>query len=422
MREEFLHYVWQYKKFDFSNLTTVAGESLTILNYGSYLQQSGPDFFNGRVIIDGQQWAGNIEIHAKSSDWYLHNHEKDANYDNVILHVVWEYNIPIFRKDNTEIPALELRKYIPKKTLEHYRELSTEKSWIYCENQIAEIDGFILRNWQERLFLERLERKYAAIGQLLSETKKDWEAVLFCMLAKNFGLNTNGESFLKIAKSIPFSVIRKESFEVSNLESLLFGTADLFPAETQDNYTKNLKKQYDYLIQKYQLKKVPIEPLQFFKHRPGNFPTIRLAELAMLYNKRQQLFSEIISMTKLKDFYQLFDAGVSEYWENHYQFDRESPKKKKQFSKALVDLLVINTIIPIRFAHAKSQGKEISEFLLGLLKEVSAEKNAVVDKFNGFGVKAKNAFESQSLLQLKNEYCNHGKCLQCAIGIELLKN
>lgn len=422
MREEFLHYVWQYKKFDFSNLTTVAGESLTILNYGSYLQQSGPDFFNGRVIIDGQQWAGNIEIHAKSSDWYLHNHEKDANYDNVILHVVWEYNIPIFRKDNTEIPALELRKYIPKKTLEHYRELSTEKSWIYCENQIAEIDGFILRNWQESLFLERLERKYAAIGQLLSETKKDWEAVLFCMLAKNFGLNTNGESFLKIAKSIPFSVIRKESFEVSNLESLLFGTADLFLAETQDNYTKNLKKQYDYLIQKYQLKKVPIEPLQFFKHRPGNFPTIRLAELAMLYNKRQQLFSEIISMTKLKDFYQLFDAGVSEYWENHYQFDRESPKKKKQFSKALVDLLVINTIIPIRFAHAKSQGKEISEFLLGLLKEVSAEKNAVVDKFNGFGVKAKNAFESQSLLQLKNEYCNHGKCLQCAIGIELLKN
>jgi hypothetical protein len=421
MREDFLHYVWQYRKFDFSNLTTTDEESLSILNYGNYLQQEGPDFFNAKIVIGQQKWAGNIEIHVKSSDWYLHNHEKDDNYDNVILHVVWEHDIPIFRKDNTEIPVLEIRKYIPKESLENYNALLSPKSWIYCEKQLAAVDSFIWENWQERLFFERLERKAVSIEKLLAETKKDWEAVLFCMLAKNFGLNTNGETFLKIAKSIPFSVIRKESFEVEDLESLLFGSADLFPVDIQDRYTQNLKNKFEYLMQKYKLKNAMVEPVQFFKHRPDNFPTIRLAELAMLYHKQRNLFSNLIDARTLKEISQFFEITISDYWETHYQFDKESPKKKKQLSKSFVDLLVINTIIPIQFAYAKSQGKGISESLLDLIKEVAAEKNAVIEKFAGFGVKAKNALETQSLLQLKNEYCNHSKCLQCAVGIQLLK-
>lgn len=421
MREEFLHYVWQYKKFDFSNLTTVAGEQLTILNCGSYLQQEGPDFFNARIVIGKQKWAGNIEIHIKSSDWYLHHHEKDTNYDNVILHVVWEHDTPIFRIDNSEIPTLELKRYVSKDGLESYLSLTAPKSWIYCENQIAAVDSFVWRGWQERLFFERLERKSFPVEQLLQETGNDWEAVLFCLLAKNFGLNTNGETFRKIAKAIPFSIIRKERFEVENLESLLFGLVDLFPVEVQDTYTKDLKDRFEYISQKHQLKKVIVEPVQFFKHRPDNFPTIRLAQLAMLYHKEQHLFSKIISAKALKELYRLFEITTSDYWQNHYQFDKESPKKKKQFSKSFIDLLVINTIVPIQFAYARSQGKEVSESLLDLLGEVSSEKNIIIEKFQGFGIKASNAFETQSLLQLKNEYCNRGKCLQCAVGIQLLK-
>lgn len=421
MKEDFLHYVWQYKKFDFSNLKTISGELLTIINCGNYLQQTGPDFFNAQIVLGNQKWVGNIEIHIKSSDWYLHQHEKDTNYENVILHVVWEHDTPVFRKDNSEIPVLELKNYIKKKELENYRQLIFQKSWIYCENQIAKIDSFVLSNWQERLFVERLERKYMPIEQLLIETGNNWEAVLFCMLAKNFGLNTNGEAFLKIAKSIPFSVIRKESVEVANLESLLFGMADLFPIDAEDSYTKDLKKRFEYLSQKHKLRKMTIEPVQFFKHRPDNFPTIRLAQLAMLYHKQQNLFSKVIVAKKVKDLYQLFEVTTSDYWQTHYQFDKESPKKKKQFSKSFIDLLVINTIVPIQFAYAKSMGKEASESLLDLLREVPSEKNIIIEKFSGFGIKAGNAFESQSMLQLKNEYCNYSKCLQCALGIQLLK-
>ena len=421
MKEDFLHYVWYYKKFDFSNLTTVSGELLTISNVGNYLQQAGPDFFNAQIVIGNQKWAGNVEIHIKSSDWYLHHHEKDSNYDNVILHVVWEYDTPIFRKDNSEIPVLELNKIVSPTILNHYLSLVSPKSWIYCESQIATIDSFVLKNWQERLFIERLERKYIPIEQLLKETENDWEAVLFCLLAKNFGLNTNGETFLKIAKSIPFSIIRKESSEVENLESLLFGTSDLFPSDAEDNYTKDLKNRFNYIFQKHQLKKLVIEPVQFFKHRPDNFPTIRLAQLSMLYHKQHNLFSKAIVAKTLKELYQLFEISISDYWQTHYQFDKESPKKKSPFSKSFIDLLVINTIVPIQFAYAKSQGKEASESFLDLLREVTAEKNVIIQKFSNFGIKAKNAFETQSLLQLKNEYCNHGKCLQCALGMQLLK-
>ena len=421
MKEDFLHYLWKFKKFDTLNLKTSNGEEITIVNIGQYLELAGPDFFNAQLIIGNQKWAGNVEIHLKSSDWYVHHHERDAAYENVILHVVWEHDTEIFRSNNTEIPVLELKKYVDTASVTDYQSLMTPKSWIFCEKQLKEIDGFALKNWQERLFFERLERKSKPIYELLQQTNNDWEAVLFCLLAKNFGLNTNGEIFLKIAQSIPFSIIRKETFEVENLEALLIGNAGLLESEKEDTYFQDLKFRYFYLLHKYQLEKKIVEPVQFFKHRPDNFPTIRLSQLANLYHSQQNLFSKISSSDSVQNIYEAFDVSASDYWQNHYKFDKESPKKKKKLSKSFIDLIIINTIIPLQFAYAKSQGKEISEDLIQLLNEVAPEKNAIMDKFSSFGIKSKSAFETQSLLQLKNEYCIKSRCLECAIGMELLK-
>lgn len=422
MKEDFIHYVWNYKKFDFSNLKTTQGENLIIVNSGQYLQKAGPDFFNAQIILENQKWAGNVEIHLKSSDWYLHNHEKDDNYNNVILHVVWDHDTPIFRKNNSEIPVLEIKSYVSKEELNNYLSLTTQKSWIFCENQITNIDEFVFSNWQERLFYERLERKIQPVNQLLEESENDWESLLFCMLAKNFGLNTNGESFLKMAKSITFSLIRKEALEVMYLEALFFGQADMIPIDVEDNYPKELKSWYDYIALKYKLSKPAIEPIQFFKHRPDNFPTIRLSQLAMLYHLHRNLFSKIIEANSIEEIYKIFNLSVSDYWKTHYNFDKASSKKEKSLSKSFIDLVIINTIIPVRFAYARAQGKEISETLTDLLSNIPSEKNSIIEKFTTFGIKSKNAFQSQSLLELKNEYCNHKRCLQCAVGLELLKN
>ena len=422
MKEDFLHYLWQFKKFDFSNLKTTRGESITIANSGQYLQIAGPDFFNAQIIISNQKWAGNVEIHIKSSDWYLHQHELDNNYNNVILHVVWQHDSPVFRKDNSEIPVLELQHYVNQEEILKYKSLLTPKSWIFCEKQLQTVDTFIISNWQERLFFERLERKSLPIQQLLQETENDWEAVLFCMLAKNFGLNTNGETFFKVAKSIPFSIIRKEALEVMYLEALLFGQANLIPLQLEDTYPKELQSWYDYIALKYKLTKPETNLVQFFKHRPDNFPTIRIAQLSMLYHLHRNLFSKISELNSTKEMYQIFDISVSDYWKNHYNFDKSSPRKEKSLSKSFVDLLIINTIIPIQFAYAKSQGKDISEKLIAIINTISPEKNAIIDKFQSFGIKSKSAFETQSLIQLKNDYCNAKRCLQCAIGLELIKN
>lgn len=422
MKEDFLHYLWKFKKFDALNLKTFNGEEITIINVGQYLKLAGPDFFNAQIAIGDQKWAGNVEIHLKSSDWYVHHHERDEAYENVILHVVWEHDTEIFRKNNTEIPVLELKKYVDADTISNYQSLTSPKSWIFCEKQLAAIPQFVLKNWQERLFFERLERKSNPVFELLKQTNQDWEAVLFCLLAKNFGLNTNGETFLKIAQSIPFSIVRKESFEVENLEALLLGTAGLLDLDKEDNYFKDLKFRYFYLLHKYQLEKTIVEPVQFFKHRPDNFPTIRLSQLANLYHCQQNLFSKISTATSIEIIYKTFNVSASNYWLNHYQFDKESPKKEKKISKAFIDLVIINTIIPLQFAYAKSQGKEISEELISLLDGVAPEKNSIMDKFSSFGIKSRSAFDSQSLLQLKNEYCNNSRCLECAVGMELLKN
>ena len=421
MKEDFLHYVWKYQKLTSLELQTVKGETISILHPGYYLETAGPDFFNAQIIIANQKWAGNIEIHVKSSDWYLHNHERDAAYNNVILHVVWEHDSDVFAPNNQEIPVVELRNYVNKELLFSYKNLIAQKSWIYCENQIQEVNSFVVSNWQERLFFERLERKSQYVFDNLVVTQNDWESVLFLLLAKNFGLNTNGVSFFKIAQSIPFSVIRKEASDLQNLEALFFGMAGLLDYDKEDTYFKDLQFRFYYLLQKYAIERVNIEPLQFFKHRPDNFPTIRLAQFASLYHQEKHLFSKITNEFSLPLLYERFAVTTSEYWQTHYQFDKISPKKSKKLTKSFIDLLLINTIIPIQFAYAKNQGKEITEELIALMQSLDSEKNAILDKFKSIGISTKNAFEAQTLLQLKSEYCNKSRCLDCAIGSELLK-
>lgn len=421
MKEDFLHYIWKYQKLNTLELKTAKDEKLTIHHPGLYLETAGPDFFNAQLCIDNQKWAGNVEIHVKSSDWYLHHHERDTAYDNVILHVVWEHDVAVYGPNNREIPVVVLRNYVSSDLSQNFQGLMKQKSWINCENQIGQVDSFILSNWQERLFFERLERKAQFIYERQSTTQNDWDEILFQIMAKSFGLNSNGATFYRIAEAIPFSIVRKEAKEVENLEALFFGLGGLLEEDKEDNYYKNLQFRFYYLLQKYSIEKPTIEPIQFFKHRPDNFATIRLSQLANLYSQEVNLFSQICECFDPKVLYTILGKSTSGYWETHYQFDKESKSKIKKISLDFIELLIVNTIVPIQFAYANYQGKEITERLLFLLQSLKAEKNAIIEKFNSYGVPAKNAYASQALLQLKSAYCNKNKCLNCAIGVDLLE-
>ncbi|WP_179319355.1 DUF2851 family protein [Winogradskyella helgolandensis] len=421
MQEDFLHYIWKHKAFASSVLQTTKDEPISIANLGQHNHNAGPDFFNAQLSIGSQLWAGNVEIHIKSSDWYVHNHEVDKAYDNVILHVVWEHDTEIFRKDNSEIPTLELKHYVDKNLIHKYQKLMQSKSWINCESDFHNADDFLLNNWLERLYIERLEEKSETIVQLLKDSNNDWEAVLFKMLLKNFGLKVNGETFFSLANSFDFSIIRKLQNDVLNVEALFFGQSGLLEENTiEDGYFKDLKERYKFLKQKFRLDNRGILPLQFFRLRPPNFPTIRLSQFANLYTVEQNLFSKVMQLNTLDAFYKFFNKGVTQFWMTHYTFAKSSNKTKKVMTKSFIDLLIINTLIPLKFSYAKSQGKSVEDTVFILIKEIKIENNSIVSKFLDLKPVEKNALSSQALLELKQKYCDKNRCLQCAIGNSLI--
>lgn len=421
MQEDFLHYIWKYKKFSPSSLQTTSGEPLTLVNVGQHNHNSGPDFFNAQINIGGQLWAGNVEIHMKSSDWYLHNHENDAAYDNVILHVVYAHDTEIFRKDTTVIPTLVLKNYIGDELINNYQNLITKRDkWINCENDFASVDSFVLDNWLENLYFERLERKSKDISALLTTSNNDWEFVLFKLLAKNFGLKVNADSFLSVSSSFDFSVLRKNQTKPELLEALLFGQAGLLEEHIENSYHQNLSKEYKFLKQKFNLDHSHVTPIQFFRLRPPNFPTIRLSQLAMLYHKEQNLFSKVIAATTIKDLYKLFKVSTSEFWTDHYTFSKASKSTKKILTDSFIDLLLLNTILPLKFSYANHLGQSMDTLILSIVQDISSEKNGIVNTFNSIKSVSKTAMQSQALIQLKTEYCDKNKCLQCAIGNSLL--
>ncbi|UKM64631.1 DUF2851 family protein [Flavobacteriaceae bacterium GSB9] len=421
MQEDFLHYIWKHRKFQISNISTTAGEHIALVSNGQHNFNSGPDFFNAQLKINDQLWAGNVEIHVKSSDWFLHNHEQDPAYDNVILHVVWEHDTEVFRKDNSPISTLQLKDFVDMEVLKNYERLfSKQDRWINCENDFASVDDFVLDHWKERLFFERLERKSNQINDFLKTSKNNWEAVLFVMLAKNFGLKVNGEAFLSMAQSIDFSIIRKTQSNIKTLEALFFGQSGLLDTEHEGVYYNSLVDEYRFLKQKFKLKNSQVAQVQFFRLRPPNFPTIRLSQLASLYHTHHNLFSKVVEAKTLEDFYTLFKLSTSVFWKIHYTFEKQSKASEKKMTKAFVDLLIVNTILPLKFCYAKHIDKSVDESIIKIAMAIESEKNSIVNAFNGLKPVSDSAFDSQALIQLKTNYCDKNKCLRCAIGNQLL--
>lgn len=425
MREDLLHFVWKANKLIGQQLFTTNNEPLLILAPGTHNHLEGPDFFNAKIAIDGQLWAGNIEMHLKGSDWFAHGHETDSNYDNVILHVVWDDVISVFRRDRTEIPTLKVKNYVSNELLDSYTKLlqNSKKKFINCETDFGAIDRFLIDNWLDRLYIERLEEKSTLIINLLKQYQNDWEKVLFCQLMKSFGSKINGEFFLALANAIDFSIIRKIHDKPLQLEALIMGMAGLLENDesTEAHYLK-LKNEYNFLKSKFRLEPIKGTKIAFFGLRPNNFPTIRLSQVAQLYHKHQNLFSRILEAKILAELTGIFAISASSFWDSHYTFDKVSNSKRpKKLAPEFIELLVINTILPLKFCHVRYHGRENNEELIQLIRGLKSEKNRIVEKFDAIGPKTENALQSQSKIQLYTKYCSLNQCLHCAVGTRLLQ-
>ena len=348
---------------------------------------------------------------------------QDDNYNNVILHVVWEDDVAVHRSDNTILPTLSLKEYISEAVLETYQKLlnSTNTSFINCEKDIKETDEFLLQNWLESLFYERLEQKSVLILKLLEESNNNWEAVLYSLLLKSFGSKINGPSFLSVSNALDFSILKKTSFNLQQTESLLFGITGLLSNENcVDAYFISLKKEYEYLKKKFSLSEDEVLKPEFFKLRPPNFPTIRLSQFSALYHEHQSLFAQLMNANTLEELYSVFNISASAYWDEHYTFGKQSAKSKKQLTQSFINLIIINTILPLKFCYAKYTGADVNDEILKIVSVLKSEKNSIIDSFKLHGVNAVSCKESQAILQLYNAYCSKNKCLQCAVGASLL--
>lgn len=429
--EDLLQYVWKHKLYPLTALTTIDGKPLEIIDPGLQNKDAGPDFFNAKVVIDGTTWVGNVELHLKASDWFLHHHDEDERYDSIILHVVQESDATIHRRSGQLIPQFVLP--IPSLLRERYDELLSTDHYPPCYQTAGSLGKLMMHSWMSALLIERLEMRCQQIEQRFEQHEMNWNDALFATLARNFGFGVNGDAFEAWARVMPFRAVDKHRDNLLQVEALFFGQAGLLnhqalPAHTRDEalhdpYFVQLSKEYAFLAHKFELKPISTSLWKFARMRPDNSPFVRMAQLAMLYHKGLFSASSIVEAKSRDDLQRLVCAGTSPYWDTHFTFGgTPTPARSKIVGDASINLVIINTLAPFLFVYGRRHDNEsCCERALNLLEQLPAENNFIIRGWRECGINVTSAADSQALIQLKRNYCERKDCLRCRIGYECMK-
>jgi hypothetical protein len=421
MKEDFIIYLWSQRLLN-TNLKTQQNEDVTIIKTGQRNLDSGPDFFNSLIKINKQTWAGNVEIHVNASDWDKHKHSNDKVYDNIVLHVVYNDDKIIKRKNGQIIPCLELKNKFNNKILDNYVDFMSARTWIACENLITDISHFDLHNWFDKLTIERLENRSNQNLLELDHNKFDFQKTFYHKLARSYGFNTNSAAFELLAANTPLTILGKHKNSLLQLEAILFGQAGFLNDTFNDEYPNKLKKEYLFLSIKHNLKPIDRKLWKFMRLRPSNFPTIRISQFASFIHKSEGLITRIFETKKINTVIGLFETQASDYWKDHFLFDKLSTKiSAKKMGTPSINLLLINTVIPFMFTYGQTNNmNELKDRSLDWMEKIKPESNMIIRNFSKNNIKPSSAFQSQALIQLFNEYCSKQRCLECRIGHKLL--
>ncbi len=423
MEEQLLHFIWHRNLYNADNLRTTTGDIIEVLHPGTPNQDQGPDFLQSRVRIGQQLWAGHVEIHIRSSAWYLHMHEHDSHYNNVILHVVWEEDQPALTLDGYRIPCLELSGRVDHTLLDRYRRLMNNVEWVPCAAALHTIPELLRTAWLERLMAERLEEKSDHIVRMLERFQFDWEQVFYIMLARQLGAPANRAAMEELAIRIPLRLLLKHRDRPDQAEALLFGAAGMLGKEIQHPYVLQLKREFEFQSLKHHIRPMPALHWKFMRMRPAHFPSLRIAQLANIIIQSDGFVSLIESFTPARDWVRLFSVTPPDpFWDTHYHLKEEAPPASKRLGKKTSETLLINVVIPLMFVYGKHQGKPaLKDFALTMMTKLEPEQNAIVSGWKTCGWAALDAGQSQALLYLRKQYCDQKRCLHCAIGLHVLK-
>ena len=423
MDEFFLHFVWRFQYFNKQHLNIEDQKDVHVIRPGTVNNNAGPDFLDASIRIGDLMWHGHVEIHLKASDWYKHGHHEDEAYNNVVLHVVWENDDITRRSDGTAIHTISLKNKVSTEIYARYQQLVGGEHNIVCSPQLYTIDTLTAHSMFDKVLVERLQRKALDVLSELAKSQGDWEEVAYRTVARNFGFKINGDVFYTLSAGLPLKILRKHRDHLFQVEALLFGQAGFLAEIPVDDYQETLQKEYTFLAKKYAL--IPaLSRFQwkFLRLRPANFPTIRIAQLAGLLHHMPNLFSAITDKHP-KNFYgQVVSLEQSEYWGNHYDFGKKSKRKIKGVGLSSAENLMINSVVPVLAAYSiHIDNDEFMNTAIDLLQIISAEKNHIVSEWTKAGISIKSAFDSQAAIELRNNYCKSRRCLECNIGMKLIK-
>jgi hypothetical protein len=423
VREDFMAYVWRYQRFQNKPYYTVDHKEIVIKSPGILNVNAGPDFEQARVFIDGIEWAGSIELHVNASDWELHNHTSDANYNKVILHVVWNNNKPIKRPDGSLLPTFVLKDYIEGGFVDRFKEIITQKSNIKCQNSFKSVSGLAKVSMLEKALAFRLERKSADFLPSINELKLDFEEFAFRVFCVHMGFKLNSEPFKILAENLPYSIIRKHKDNLLQIEALLYGQAG-FLENPEGEYAILLAEEYAFLQKKYKLVNGGLSRnhWHFLRTRLGNFPTVRLSQLAVFLNNLPSIFEVFVTDFNFKTLAEALKCKPSEYWRSHYDFNKKSAKQLNGMGQNSISVLILNSASVLLNIYAtKTDSAEYFQKIINILETFKAEKNSIISNWESLNLSPQNAFESQALIEQYNSFCTKNKCLSCPIAHELLK-
>lgn len=420
MTEDFLQFIWKFGLFERNEMITDTGEEIQVIGLGEHNTNAGPDFLNARIKIGNTTWAGNVEVHLHSSDWFNHHHHVDKAYGNVILHVVYKYHQPVLRSSGEILPTVELR-FNPD-LYHNYCILLDQKDELLCKERIRKVDPLIVEMWLNTLVVERLQQKTMYIGKLLDQYKNNWEEVFYICLARTFGFGLNAVPFELMAKSVSLLQLARHRDNLKQIEAMLLGQAGfLEEAVLFPGYYTDLRNEYLHLKKKYGLRPVEKHLWKFLRLRPGNFPTIRLAQFAALLNKCEGLFSQVLVCHEINELRSFFDIAASGFWDTHYSFETESRPSGKRFGTDAFNNVVMNTVIPFLFLYGKmTDREELKDRAFNWLNQLPPEKNRIINRWASSWTEPSNAFYSQGILQLSKVYCSRRRCLVCTIGSRII--
>jgi len=417
MKEDFVHFIWKSRSIPLTRLETTDGGSVQVLKWGFHNHDAGPDFLQSEIIIDGQKWAGNVEMHLRSSDWNRHQHHLDPVYNSVILHVVWEHDAEVKTEDGLVIPTLSLKSIVVPSLHERYLQLLTSPAKLPCEEYVDLISDIKLSSWFQRLFIERIEHKKAAIMDLVQGTKGDWEVAFILHLARSFGLHKNQLGFQMLVRSIPHKVLMKYASDRFRLEALLYGQSGFLHGQVKDHYPRGLLKEYRYLRWKYKLSPIDKRVWKLLRMRPAGFPTVRISQFAGLLEDGLPLLRRFCECSSVSDLHSILNQKSTGYWKSHYLFDRPSAVSTKRLGKSFREIILINSVLPFLYSYSEAMGHDdLRRKVLDWIYQLPPEQNKLLRQWKERTDVIDTAAHAQGVLQLHKNYCTPRRCVECTIG------